>query len=234
MSMNGGSTSVATPHVEIYTDGGCEPNPGPGGYGVVLLHPKQRSEANGGFRLTTNNRMEIFAAIKGLELLKQPCKVTLYSDSQYLVDAIMEGWAVAWKKKSWWRTNKERVVNFDLWVRLLPLCEAHQVEFRWVKGHAGILENERCDQLSMAALRQPNLPADEGYENKTETEGERPKLTQEGEPCRKCSTPVIKQTPRKKPKRDYYYEYYLLCPKCQTTYTVEEAKRFVEQPPSPF
>jgi formamidopyrimidine-DNA glycosylase len=101
------------------------------------------------------------------------------------------------------------------------------------KGHAGNPENERCDQLSMAALHQPNLPADEGYENKPETEGERPKL-QEGEPCRKCSTPVIKRKGRWKPSRDYYYEYHLFCPKCQTTYHVEEAKRFVEQPPLLF
>src|SRR5436309_10902610 len=110
MSINDNSTSVTMPSVEIYTDGGCEPNPGPGGYGVVLLHPKtkQRKEASGGFRLTTNNRMEILAAIKGLEMLKQPCKVTLYSDSQYLVDAIMKGWAVSWKKKKWWRTRTER------------------------------------------------------------------------------------------------------------------------------
>ena len=173
------------------------------------------------------------AAIKGLEMLKQPCKVTLYSDSRYLVNAIMEGWAVKWKKKDWWLSNKERAKNIDLWEQLLPLCEMHQVEFRWVKGHAGNLENERCDQLSMAALRQPNLPADEGYENKRESEGVRPAM-QEGEPCLKCSTPVIKQTSRKKARHDYYYEYYLPCPRCQTTYTVEEAKRTVEQPPSLF
>ena len=229
--MNGNSTSATMAHVEIYTDGGCEPNPGPGGYGVVLLHPRKRAEASGGFRLTTNNRMEIFAAIAGLELLKQPCKVTLYSDSQYLVDAIMKGWAVAWKKKDWWLNNKERAKNIDLWQKLLPLCETHQVELHWVKGHSGIPENEWCDQLSMAALHQPNLPADEGY--KPEAEGIRPAM-QAGEPCRKCSTPVIKQTSRKKPKHDFYYEYYLWCPKCQTTYTVQEAKRLVEQPPSLF
>src|SRR5437867_9946707 len=177
--------------------------------------------------------MEIYAAIKGLELLKKPCKVALYSDSQYLVNAMMAGWVATWQKKGWWRTNKERAVNIDLWERLLPLCETHQVEFRWVKGHSGNLENELCDQLSCAALRQPNLPADEGYENKPETEGVRPAM-QEGEPCRKCSTPVIKQTPRKKPKHDSYYEYYLWCPTCQTTYTVEAAKRFIEHPPSLF
>jgi len=230
--MHDNSEQGTRPQVEIYTDGACEPNPGPGGYGVVLLHPKKRAEASGGFRRTTNNRMEIFAAIKGLELLKQPCKVTLYSDSQYLVNAIMAGWAAAWKKKNWWRTNKERAINSDLWERLLALCETHQVEFVWVKGHAGNKENEGCDQLSCAALRQPGLPADEGYENKPDSEGGRPKLTQEGQPCWKCSTPVIKQKPRKKPKRDYYFEYYLSCPKCGATYEVEEAKRFIEQPGS--
>jgi ribonuclease HI len=221
------------PEVEIYTDGGCEPNPGPGGYGVVLLHPRKRAEASGGFRLTTNNRMEIFAAIAGLEMLKQPCKVTVYSDSQYVVKAMMEGWVMAWKRKQWWRTKTERPENVDLWQRLDALCQQHQVEFRWVKGHAGHLENERCDQLAMAALRQPNLPVDDGYENKPETDGVRPDM-QEGEPCYKCSTPVIKQKSSKKPKGDHYFEYYLWCPKCETTYTVESAKRFVQQPPSLF
>ena len=203
--MNGALTSVAVSSVEIYTDGGCDPNPGRGGYGAVLLHPKKRAEVSGGFRLTTNNRMEIYAAIKGLESLKQPCKVTLYSDSQYLVKAMIEGWVATWKKKNWWRTNKERPENVDLWQRLDLLCEIHQVEFRWLKGHAGNRENERCDQLSMAALRQPNLPADDGYENKPETEGVRPAM-QEGEPCRKCSTPVVKRMGRRKPGRDYYYD----------------------------
>ena len=232
--MNNNSERGTRPQVEIYTDGACEPNPGPGGYGMVLLHPKKRAEASGGFRLTTNNRMEIYAALKALELLKQPCKVTLYSDSQYLVKAMMAGWAATWRKKNWWRTNKERAANSDLWERLLALCETHQVEFVWVKGHAGNRENERCDQLSCAALRQPGLPADEGYENKPESEGERPKLTQEGQPCWKCSTPVIKQKSHKKRNRDYYFEYYLSCPKCRATYEVEEAKRFVEQPPTLF
>ena len=231
MSTNDNSTPVATSHVEIYTDGGCEPNPGPGGYGVVLLHPKKRAETSGGFRKTTNNRMEIFAAIAGLEMLKQPCQVTLYSDSQYLVDAIMNGWAVKWKKNNWWLNNKERAKNIDLWEKLLPLCEKHRVEFRWVKGHAGNVENERCDQLSMASLRQPNLPADEGYENKPATEGVRPDM-QEGEPCGKCSTPVIKRKGKWKPGRDHYFEYHLWCPKCEISYHVESAKRFIEQPAS--
>src|SRR5258708_39716083 len=132
--MNEDANKIVTPQVEIYTDGACEPNPGPGGYGCVLLHPKKRAEASGGFRLTTNNRMEIYAAIKGLELLKKPCKVTLFSDSQYLVNAMMAGWVTAWKKKDWWRTNQERAVNVDLWQKLLALCEMHQVNFVWVRG----------------------------------------------------------------------------------------------------
>lgn len=231
--MNSPLTSVDLPQVQIYTDGGCKPNPGPGGYGAVLLHPKKRTEVSGGFRETTNNRMEIFAAIAGLEMLKQRCKVTLYSDSQYVVDAIMKNWALSWKRKNWWRTRTERAANVDLWERLLLLCEKHEVEFRWVRGHAGNLENERCDQLAMAALRKPDLSIDDGYENKPDTEGLQPEM-QEGEPCRKCSAPVIKRAGKSKPDRDYYYEFHLWCPKCAIAYHVESAKRSVQQTPSLF
>ena len=153
-------------HVVIYTDGGCDPNPGRGGYAAVLLYGKARKEVSGGFLRTTNNRMEILAAIKGLEMLKEPCKVTLHSDSQYLVDAMAKGWAFRWQRNNWYRTRKERALNIDLWQQLLPLCRTHEVRFVWVRGHAGNPENERCDQLSTAALQQDNLPADEGYETK--------------------------------------------------------------------
>lgn len=129
---------------------------------------KKHLEFYCGFRLTTSNRMEIYAAIKELGLLKQPSKVTHYSDSHYLLRAMMAGWIVAWKKTDWWRTNQERAANIDLWEPPLALGETHQVEFRWVKGHAGNRENERWDQLSNAALSRPNLPADEGYENEPE------------------------------------------------------------------
>jgi ribonuclease HI len=186
-------------------------------------------EVSGGFRLTTNNRMELIAAIKGLELLKKPCKVTLHSDSRYVVDAMAKGWALAWRRKDWWRKTV-RVPNPDLWQRLLTLCETHEVEFLWVKGHAGDKENECCDRLSYAAIKQTNLPVDEGYENKPESV--RPAMTQEGQPCWKCSTPVIKRPGRVKPKRDYYFEYDLYCSKCGATYTVEEAKRLVDRPSS--
>jgi ribonuclease HI len=151
--------------VVIYTDGACEGNPGPGGYGVVILDAGRRNELSGGFRQTTNNRMEIYAAIKGLEVLKGPCQVTVYSDSEYLVNAMTQGWAQRWKANHWKRNKRDRALNVDLWERMLTLCQRHEVEFVWVKGHAGLRENERCDQLSMEALKKKNLPIDEGYEN---------------------------------------------------------------------
>lgn len=154
----------APKHVKLYTDGGCIHNPGPGGYGVVLLYGSHRKELSGGFRRTTNNRMEIFAAIAGLEELKEPCHVTLFSDSQYLVYAMRKGWARRWQANGWKRNNKEKAVNPDLWERLLKLCSNHEVNFEWVRGHAGESENERCDQLATAAARGSNLAIDEGYE----------------------------------------------------------------------
>jgi ribonuclease HI len=148
----------------LYTDGACEPNPGPGGYGVVLIHGKHRKELSGGFRYTTNNRMELMAAIKGLEALKEPCIVKLHSDSEYVVRAMTQGWVQRWKAHGWRRSSKEPAANPDLWEKLLEQCQRHQVSFIWVKGHAGVAENERCDFLSMQAMRGSDLPADEGYE----------------------------------------------------------------------
>ncbi len=150
--------------VTIYTDGACLGNPGPGGYGVVLIYGTNRKEMSGGFRRTTNNRMEILAAIVGLEALKTPCRVTLYSDSQYLVNAIEKGWAIRWRAKGWWRNKTERAANPDLWERLLRCCELHDVTFQWVRGHSGTEENERCDELATAAAAGPNLAIDEGFE----------------------------------------------------------------------
>jgi len=152
--------------VTLYTDGGCDPNPGPGGYGVVLLFGVHRKELSGGFRLTTNNRMEITAAIQGLDALKEPCQVKLYSDSEYLVNAISKGWVKRWKKRGWMRNSKDEALNPDLWERLLGLCDKHQVTFVWLKGHAGTSENERCDQLCREARKQKSLPIDEGYKPK--------------------------------------------------------------------
>jgi ribonuclease HI len=150
--------------VTIYTDGGCIGNPGPGGYGVVMLCEGHRKELSGGFRLTTNNRMETLAAIVALESLTTPCEVTLYSDSKYLVDAMMQGWAARWRANGWYRNKKEKALNPDLWERLLELSKRHEVEFVWVKGHAGNKENERCDVLCKMAAYQSDLPVDLNYE----------------------------------------------------------------------
>jgi len=155
---------MATKQVTIYTDGACLGNPGPGGYGAVLLYGDHRKEISGGFRLTTNNRMEILAAIIGLEALREKCRVTLYSDSQYLVNAMQLGWAARWRANNWMRNKREKALNADLWERLLRCTETLDVEFRWLRGHAGDPENERCDQLAMAAAKGENLATDFGYE----------------------------------------------------------------------
>jgi len=147
----------------IYTDGGCEGNPGPGGYGAVLMFGKHRKEISGGFRLTTNNRMELTAVIEALKALKEPCKVSLYSDSKYIVNAMTQGWIQKWIKKRW-----KKVKNPDLWKQLVELTEIHHVQFNWVKGHSGVPENERCDQLAVATSRLPNLPPDIVYESEPE------------------------------------------------------------------
>ncbi len=156
--------------VTIFTDGGCDPNPGPGGYGVILAHGKIKKELSGGFRLTTNNRMEVFAAVAGLKALKFPCRVKLRSDSRYLVDAMTKGWALRWRKNGWRRNKKEKASNVDLWEKLLALCTQHKVEFQWVKGHVGIGANERCDVLATAAMKRSGLPVDEGYEQRSDNE----------------------------------------------------------------
>lgn len=137
--------------IALYTDGACSGNPGPGGFGAILIYGTQEKELSGGFVTTTNNRMELMAAIVGLSALKEPCRVRLYSDSKYLVDAINLGWAEKWKSKGWMRTAKEPAANPDLWERLLLLLQTHTVTFHWVKGHAGHPQNERCDRLAVAA-----------------------------------------------------------------------------------
>ena len=149
--------------VVIYTDGACTGNPGAGGYGAVIIENDRRQEISGGYQLTTNNRMEMMAAIAALKSLKEECAVTLHSDSKYIVDAVSKGWAKKWQANGWKRNQKDRAKNPDLWQEMLDLCQQHQVEFVWVRGHAGIPENERCDRLAVAAAKGINLPADEGY-----------------------------------------------------------------------
>ena len=134
--------------VEIYTDGACRGNPGPGGWAAILVYGRMEKELSGGEECTTNNRMELSGVIAGLSALKEPCQVILYSDSKYVVDAVNLGWAAGWQKKHWKKADGSRAKNEDLWATLLALLEKHQVEMRWVKGHNGHDYNERCDALA--------------------------------------------------------------------------------------
>lgn len=238
-------------HVVIYTDGAAEPNPGPGGYGVVLIAGKHRKELSGGFQRTTNNRMELMGVIVGLEALTKPCRVTLYSDSKYVVDSIVKGSVERWSKNNWYRTKSEKAKNADLWARFLSIYSKHQVRFKWVKGHAGVPENERCDELAVAAAQSYDTVPDEGYIREILESGgsipnvssnssrnglhTKPSVTnssvshkEAGEPCRKCGTPLVKKPTKAKtpkPGQTYYYAWYLSCPGCNTMYLVDEAKR---------
>ena len=137
-------------HVEIFTDGACSGNPGPGGYGVVLRFGTVEKELSGGEANTTNNRMELTAVIRGLQALKEPCIVELYSDSKYVIDALEKGWAWGWKKKNWIKSDKKPALNPDLWEELLQLTQRHEVHYHWVKGHATNPKNNRCDELAVS------------------------------------------------------------------------------------
>jgi len=158
------------PKVLMYTDGSSIGNPGPGGYGVVLLQGAHRKELSGGYRRTTNNRMELMAVIAGLEALKTPSEVSVITDSKYVSDAVNLGWARRWCANQWKKNKREKALNPDLWEKLLALCDRHQVSFTWVKGHAGHKENERCDRLAVQAANQPDLPPDVPYEQQDSTQ----------------------------------------------------------------
>ncbi len=149
--------------VVIYTDGACKGNPGPGAYGAVLISGQHRKEISAAYRLTTNNRMELLAAIAALELLTTPCRVELHSDSKYLVQAITQKWIDGWQKRGWVKSDKKPVKNQDLWRRLLGAMAPHQINWSWVKGHAGDKENERCDELANFAVAGDKLSEDEGF-----------------------------------------------------------------------
>lgn len=225
------------PHVTIYTDGAAEPNPGPGGYGVVLLHPAKRIELSRGFELTTNNRMELLAVIAGLEVLTKPCRVSIHSDSKYVVDAIDQGWVVKWQQKNWQRRKVGPVKNPDLWIRYLAAAAPHTVKMHWVKGHAGYEHNERCDVLAVAAAKGAVLEVNHGYQPdsiavevtdtfRTATDSEtttsenssagqivpsqQSKATHKepGEPCRKCGMPIVKKSPKKQSRKAGQSYYY--------------------------
>lgn len=150
--------------VLIYTDGSSRGNPGPGGYGAVLISGRHERELSGGFRKTTNNRMELLAVIVGLEALNQPCRVEVYSDSRYVINAMVQGWVEGWKANGWAKKHKAPLKNADLWRRLYTISQTHEVTWTWVKGHAGNLYNEKCDLLATTAAQSDGQLVDEGYE----------------------------------------------------------------------
>lgn len=135
--------------VELYTDGACSGNPGPGGYGAILRYGSNEKEISGGEKETTNNRMELLAVIRGLEALKEPCEVKVITDSKYFSDALEKGWLQNWKNNGWKKSNGKPVLNTDLWTRFLKLSETHKITTFWIKGHAGHPENERCDKMAV-------------------------------------------------------------------------------------
>ena len=156
------------PIVEIYTDGACANNPGAGGYGIVMMYQDNKGtmhkkEFSKGFNLTTNNRMELMAVVDALNILKKPCKIKLYSDSKYVIDAINQKWLDSWQEKNWKLNTKNPVKNIDLWKKFLTAQKPHEIEFIWVKGHASNKYNEICDKLAVSARNQDNLEIDENF-----------------------------------------------------------------------
>ena len=147
----------------MYTDGACSGNPGKGGFGIILEYNGKKKEISEGYELTTNNRMELMAVIRGLEALKELFHVTVTTDSKYVVDAINKGWLYTWEENGWRKSDKKPVLNVDLWENLLVLMEEHEVEFVWVEGHNGHPENERCDKLAVDAYNRDELNIDYNY-----------------------------------------------------------------------
>lgn len=232
------------PEIDLFSDGGAEPNPGKGGFGVILSYKGRKKEFSLGYQRTTNNRMELMGVIYGLEKLKTKSIVNIYTDSRYVIDGITKGWAIKWKSNNWHRSKDHKAINPDLWERLLNLIsEQKDVKFHWIKGHDGHPENERCDELASMALNGPNLIEDIGYIQKEliNNKPDKPtfesipkynKVKSEGDICKKCRVKVIKKETKKKNIKDtqtYYYEYYLFCPQCKTIYMVDEAKRDISK-----
>ena len=228
-SMNDlGQGSILT----IHTDGACDPNPGPGGYGVVILDEGSRIEYFQGFSLTTNNRMELMGPIVALQALGDRRKVRIVSDSKYVVNGVARRWAYKWRDAKWVGKAGRKVPNHDLWARLLDLLDAHEVDFEWTKGHSSNSLNNRADALSYKAIEGNDLVEDEGYLTSLEDRKlNSRKITTVGQPCKKCRSPVIKKRPKRKLKSDqkFYFEYYLICPSCNTIYMVESAKRLLDK-----
>ena len=238
--------------VDIYSDGGARPNPGPWGYWIIMSYKWNRKEFYKWYKITTNNRMELTGVITGLENLKTRSRVNIYTDSQYTINGIEKWWAKKWQANNWMRTSSQKATNHDLWKRLLILVDKHEVSFNWVKWHNGHEENERCDELATLAIETLDLVEDKGFDweekqikldLKVETKQDLIKkvlnknvdktirITAEWQACRKCWTKVIKAIPKKKniKNKSFYYKYYLTCPGCSTNYFMEEAKVLIKE-----
>ena len=230
------------PEVDIFSDWGSNPNPWKWAYWVILCYKWIKKEFYAGYKLTTNNRMELIWAITWLEKLTKKSKVNVFTDSQYTINGIEKWWAKKWRENNWYRTKTEKAVNFDLWEKLLELVSKHEVKFNWVKWHNWHIENERCDELATLAMNMDNLLDDINYIpspeelskitnnflQKNNSSDKSIKITKAWDLCRKCSTPVEKKIPKHTSKtktQNYYYEYYLSCPGCKTNYMVDSAKR---------
>lgn len=223
-------SNVEIPDIELFTDGGAEPNPGKGGFGIILRYKGREKEFFAGYEFTTNNRMELMAVIYGLERIKTKAKITVYSDSKYVINGIVKGWAKKWRENNWIRKKNAFALNKDLWKRLLEVVEKHEVKFNWVKGHAGHVENERCDYLANLGIHSENKANDEGYLdylNNLEDYQEN-NIKNVGDICKKCNVKVIKKhanIPKNNTEETHYYQYYLYCTSCRAIYRTEEAKR---------
>lgn len=233
------------PEVELYSDWWAVPNPWRWWYWVILCYKWIKKEFSKGFKISTNNRMELTGVIVGLSKLTTFSKVQVFTDSQYTINWIEKWWAEKWKKNDWFRTKTEKAVNYDLWEQLLVLVKKHNVKFNWVKWHNGHIENERCDELATIALNSGILVDDEWFEWKIgQPQGIAPtenkdkiikkkntnKIEKAWDICWKCDTPVIKKIPKKKklkPEQTFYYEYFFNCPNCKTNYMIPEGKRKV-------
>ncbi len=229
------------PKVDIYSDWWARPNPWVGWYGVVMKYKWNIKEFSWFEEYSTNNRMELTGAIIGLEKLKTKSKVNLYTDSSYVVNWIDKWWAINWKENNWMRNSSDKVLNADLWERLLNIVEQHEVKFNWVRWHNGHEENERCDELATEQILKnqsysnvENVKKDvEALDNESEirkvlneNNDKSIKITAEWQACRKCGTKVEKKIPKKinKKNKSFYYRYYLGCPGCKTNYFVDDAK----------
>lgn len=241
------SKSINSKNIEIFTDGSSSGNPGPGGWAALIRKDGKTRELSGGYRRTTNNRMELMAVICALETVQGPSDVDVYSDSSYLVNSINKGWLQKWQKKGWVRTGNQPVPNADLWKKLLTLLKEKTIHFHWVEGHAGHPENERADRLAVQAGSKASLPVDAGYESlKEQTEQLNLFSTNQsfplktvhpaesslgplssGKPCRKCGGLLVKKIPtaKRRPQQKYYYAYYYSCSKCGTNYFTDDARR---------